>query len=346
MPLISDVKKHIGHIVLNRPNKLNAMSKEMVYLLSDCFKAYEENPAVKVILIEGMGSRAFSAGGDIIEMYHDIFTADTWSDQPQLFDIEYGLVEKLYTLKTPYVALWQGVVMGGGVGLGMPADIIFADDTVQWAMPETRLGFCPDVGMGYFLSQLPQPVAMYITLSGSTLSGADLVKYGLATYYIEHRHLPFVRSEILAVRKKNTAEETLKELRMIAGYYAKPVETCPLDQEMDAINHYYGAPTLKEIFKRLEAGTDAFAKHHLSVLRQRCPLALAVQFEKYFVGKNLTLPQTLMLDNHIIRDGIARGNVQEGIRVAMLDKQATPKWSPPSLDDVTPETVKAILTLS
>jgi len=345
MTIISDAKNHVGHIVLNRPNKLNALTKEMLSQLFEDFKAYDENPNIRVLLVEGMGDRSFSAGGDVLEMYRDIIDSETLENRTQFFDIEFKMDEMLHHLKTPYVALWKGIVMGGGVGLSISADMIFADNTVRWAMPETRLGFCPDVGMGYYLSQLSQPVAMYLGLSGSSITGSDLVRLGLATDYIDHKNLPIVRSEVLAVRKKNTAEETIRELKVIGDSYAKPLDDTPMSQDMDAINYYYGAPTLKDIFKRLEAGDDPFAKQHLSLLKKRCPLALAVQFEKYFIGKDLSLSDTYALDKKIILDGIARGNVQEGVRVSMIDKEDTPNWSPATLDEITPEMVRDILTL-
>ncbi|NLN98578.1 MAG: enoyl-CoA hydratase/isomerase family protein [Eubacteriaceae bacterium] len=345
MTVISDAKNHVAHIVLNRPDKLNALTKEMFKILSRDFKIYDEDPTIKTILVESMGRGSFSAGGDVIEMYRDIAENESLEERAVFFDLEYTMDLDLHHLKTPYVALWEGVVMGGGAGMTISADVIFADNTVQWAMPETRLGFCPDVGMGYYLSQLPQPIAMYLGLSGTPITGSDLVRLGLATHYIDPKKLPIVRSEVLAVRKKNTAEETIKELKDIGDWHCKPLEDTPMTRDMEAINHYYSAPTLKEIMVRLEEGDDPFDKHHSAVLKQRCPLALALQFEKYFAGKDLSLADTYALDKKIILDGIVRGNVQEGVRVAMIDKGDTPTWSPATLDEVTPKMVKEILSL-
>lgn len=332
----------VGMILLDRPEKLNALTLDMVHAMQDTLDAWQTNDDVRWVLLEGNG-RAFCAGGDLLETYEDA-KIDPLGAMP-FYTAEFELDRLLNDYPKPLVVHYKGVSMGGGVGLGCGADLIIADDSTRWAMPETRLGIIPDVGVGYLFSQLPRPDALYLSLTGATLSGADLLPYHFATDYITAGDWPTLRDDLLAVSSEGLAhDDIIAALHAeVARFHAPLPKHTDYSETLPFIRKYFDAPTLVDLVNGLAAAEDDFARKNLELLRSYSPFSLAITFGKYETGKNLSRKATLTKDLRILELCWLSGNAAEGIRCAMVDKEDTPEFKPARIEDVDNEFVARLL---
>lgn len=250
------------------------------------------------------------------------------------FREEFALDKYIMTYPKPIISHWFGVTMGGGIGLSIHSDLIIADETVNWAMPETSLGFAPDVAVGYFISQLPQALGQYVGLLGARLYPDDLINYGLCHVLIDSKDYGEVINRLMAF--DTDSDNFIEEFKeAISNLATKPKET-ENSKNMDKIQKHFSKDSVQEIKKSLEeaAGECEFAKNTLEILNKRDPFMLEVQFKKYFLGKKLTKQETIDLDLEIIRHGLKTGAIQEGIKSVLIDKDKNPTWPTKSLEEV------------
>jgi len=179
--ILAEIRSGVATVTLNRPQSLNALTLGMLQALTQWFDAWERDDRVRVILLRGAGEKAFCAGGDIRAL-HDAFKAG--EDVFRFFEVEYTLDERIYGFPKPVVALIDGIVMGGGMGLAQGAQLRLVGERTKMAMPETAIGLFPDVGGSYFLSRLAGNLGVYLGLVGPTLRAADAIYCGLADQYI------------------------------------------------------------------------------------------------------------------------------------------------------------------
>lgn len=234
--------------------------------------------------------------------------------------------------------------MGGGVGISINSDLILCDETVKWAMPETDLGFVPDVGVGKYISSLPQDLGQYVGLCGELLESPDLIKHGLAHVYIDSKDYEKIREKFLDLSEKYSGQGLIDKLREEAEKYKKEGHETFVEKNKDKIEKYFSKDSLEEIYKFLEENQDDdFARYILKDLEGKSQFSLAVQFKKYFVGKNLTYSEMVDLDLKILRYSLEIGEMEEGIRSKMIDKDNEPDWKYKNLEDVKDEDIKKLL---
>ena len=183
----TEIKNKIGIIYLDRPEALNALNRQMIREIHKTLKAWEDQPKIRAVFFDSKAEKGFCAGGDLKEIYVDYLKNDEAKDKDVFFKEEFALDKYLMTYPKPIISHWFGVTMGGGIGLTIHSDFIIADQTVNWAMPETSLGFVPDVGLGYFISKLPQAMGQYVGLLGARLYPDDLLKYGFCHMVIDSK---------------------------------------------------------------------------------------------------------------------------------------------------------------
>jgi enoyl-CoA hydratase len=313
----------VGRIVLNRPQALNALDLAMIRACTRALTEWRDDPHVHGVVIEGAGDRAFCAGGDVralrqYELDGEHHNAETF------FLEEYELNLMIATYPKPYVALIDGICMGGGIGLSVHAPYRVATEHAAFAMPETAIGFFPDIGATFFLPRLPGEIGTYLGLTGLRMQGADAVHAGLATHFTPRAELPALSHAL--------AEDGPAAL----GCHAAPLPAFSLASQRAAIDRCFGADSMREIVQRLEASGDEWAARTLAALRAVSPSALCWTLEALRRGANLTLPQCQSAELALTRTTMRHPDFAEGVRAMVVDKDRKPRWQPARIEEVDP----------
>ena len=319
----------VGRIVLNRPQALNALDLPMIRACTRALEAWRDDPHVHAVVIEGAGDRAFCAGGDIralrqYELDGEHHKAETF------FREEYELNLMIATYPKPYIALIDGICMGGGIGVSVHAPYRVATERAAFAMPETAIGFFPDIGATFFLPRLPGQLGTYLGLTGLRMQGADAVHAGLATHFVPRADLPALSHAL--------AEDGPAAL----GAHVAPLPPFSLASQRAAIDHCFGADSMSEIVQRLETIGDAWATQTLATLRTVSPSALCWTLEALRRGANLTLPQCQAAELALTRTTMRHPDFAEGVRAMVVDKDRKPRWQPSRIEDVDPAAIAAM----
>lgn len=311
----------LGHIELHRPQALNAISHQMVGAINGALDEWEGDTTLKVIAISAVPGRAFSAGGDIRQLY-DLGRAGQHDTQMAFWRDEYALNLRISRLKTPFVALIDGLVMGGGVGVALHGSHVVAGDAFQFAMPEVGIGFFPDIGASYFLPKLPGEAGMRLALTGARVKADEAFELGLVTHRRNSAALPELLEALAAGADL--------ALELPDAHVAERSGLSP------ALDEAFGGASLEEIFAQLEALApgEPTAAADLAALRRHSPTSLAVAFRQMRVGRGLDLAQALAMElcivSHLCRDQ----DFYEGTRALTIDKDKSPHWSPATIKDV------------
>jgi enoyl-CoA hydratase/carnithine racemase len=327
-----------GLITLDRPRTLNSLSLEMIRALADVLLAWRDDPAVDAVVLRSSTDKALCAGGDI-RYFYDVGTLPTTGGSASLEDFfteEYRLNHLIHFYPKLYVALMDGVVMGGGLGIseaGPGTGLRVVTDGTKMAMPEVNIGLFPDVGGSYFLARAPGKLGNYLGLTGLAIRAADALYAGLADTFVPQAQMPALLQLIGAIPGAG--------LRKAITEFAAPYAVGPgmLETERASIDRHFGAPTVQAIMASLARDESVFAQKALAAMRKRSPLLLRVTFELLKRGATMDLADCLRLERILVRRNFEHGEVLEGIRALVIDKDNQPKWNPPTLAEVSDEMV-------
>jgi enoyl-CoA hydratase/carnithine racemase len=307
--LTAGIANGVATVTLNRPAALNALSFGMLEGLTAWLDAWESDDAVRTVVLQGAGEKAFCAGGDIRAL-HENFKSGS-RELHRFFEVEYALDYRIHTYPKTVVANINGIVMGGGMGLSQGARVRIVGDRTRMAMPETAIGLFPDVGGSYFLSRVPGQVGIYLGLAGPTLNAADAIYCGLADTYVGTSGPP--PSEIEPVR--------------------------------EAIDRHFAQSSVEAIIASLEGETRepyaAWAKKTLEALARSSPTMLAVTLEQLRRGATLSLADCFRMELNLVHASFEHGDVIEGIRAMIVEKDRNPRWRPQRLAEVTRHSIDA-----
>ncbi|XP_069589896.1 3-hydroxyisobutyryl-CoA hydrolase, mitochondrial isoform X2 [Ranitomeya imitator] len=326
-----------GVITLNRPKALNALNLNMTRLIYHQIKLWEEDPETFLVIMKGAGGKAFCAGGDIVAITEAGKTGGSLAQD--FFKEEYILNNAIGTCKKPYVALIDGITMGGGVGLSVHGHFRVASEKTLFAMPETAIGLFPDVGGGYFLPRLPGKIGLYIALTGFRLKGRDVQKAGIATHFIHSQKIPSLEKDLLTL--KSPSKEDITDV--LDAYHkqskASKDDDDPfiLAEHLDKINSLFSGNSVEEIIENLKQDESPFALQQLKTLSKMSPTSLKVTFRQLKNGSSLTLQEVLTMEYRLSQASMRGHDFYEGVRAVLLDKDQNPKWKPEQLKDVTDE---------
>ena len=318
-----------GVVTLNRPKALNAVTHGMVIALDRALDAWAVDDGVAAVVIKAEG-RVFSAGGDIV----DIYNAGRAGQPPVVFFAdEYRLNAKIRAFGKPYVALIDGVAMGGGVGVSYHGSHRVVTQNAAFAMPECGIGFFPDVGGSYILSRLKGAFGMYLGLTGTRVRAGDQCWSGLATHVADSAALPAMLDAISETGDVDAA------LRANCG----PVERAIDEARVHAINKHFSLGSLADVVRSLQADEerDAFAAETLAQLRTKSPTGLRVAFEQIEAGAALSMEECMRMEFRILNRMLAGVDFYEGIRAVVIDKDQAPRWKPATLGEVSEADVAA-----
>ena len=319
----------IGRILLNRPKALNAIDLPMIRACSRALEGWRDDPHVHAVVIEGAGDRAFCAGGDIRALREYELDGEHHRAE-EFFREEYELNFVIATYPKPYVALIDGICMGGGIGVSVHAPYRVATEHAAFAMPETAIGFFPDIGATFFLPRLPGEIGAYLGLTGARMQGADAVHAGLATHFTPRADLPALSRAL--------AEDGPAAL----GLHGAPLPPFSLAPHRAAIDHCFGADSVPGIVQRLESIGDDWAGKTLDTLRTVSPSALCWTLAALRRGADLTLPQCQAAELALTRTTMRHPEFAEGVRALVVDKDRKPRWQPARIEDVDPAAIAAM----
>ncbi|KFV63473.1 hypothetical protein N307_05635, partial [Dryobates pubescens] len=329
-----------GVITLNRPKALNAINISMIRQIYPQIKTWEQDPETCLIIIKGTGEKAFCAGGDV----RAIRDAGKLGDRlaQDFFKEEYALNNAVGTCKKPYVALIDGITMGGGVGVSVHGHFRVATEKTLFAMPETAIGkYClfPDVGGGYFLPRLSGRIGYYLALTGSRLKGRDVLKAGIATHFVDSEKLPALEKDLTGLKSPST--ENIADLLNSYHEKSKADQDKPfvLDEHMEKINSLFSGDTVEEIVKKLKQDGSAFANEQLETLNKMSPTSLKLTLRQLREGASMSLQEVLRMEYRLSQACMRGTDFYEGVRAVLIDRDQAPRWKPAALEEVSDEFV-------
>jgi enoyl-CoA hydratase len=316
----SEKRGCLGLLTLDRPQALNALTHGMILALASQLQAWAVDDAIKAVAIRGAGERAFCAGGDIRAVQQAV-AAGKSRDGADLLRDEYRMNALIGTYPKPYIALVHGITMGGGAGLSVHGRTRLADETLVFAMPETSIGFIPDVGSSYFLSRLPDQIGMYLGLTANRIGLGDALDAGLVTHAVRKQDFDSVIDGL------SQGEPVEKAVQSLAH---KPAPG-PLRAHRRSIATFFGAASLEAILERLDRDGGAFARAVSQDIRSRSPTSLKLVFRQLRYARELSLEQCLAMELRLALRVLEAHDFREGVRAALIEKNRNPKWQPPSL---------------
>jgi 3-hydroxyisobutyryl-CoA hydrolase len=334
-------------IELNRPEKLHSLDGSMIRKIVPRLQEWAKSDMANVVIIKGTGPKAFCAGGDVARLARwNALGASGQQKSIEYFDLEYKLDHLIATYTKPYVAFIDGITMGGGVGLSLHAPFRIATEKTVFAMPETTIGFFPDVGASFFLPRMNGAVGTYLALTSERLKSANVFYAGVATHYIHSTSLPALEHRLAELRFKDY-ETFQNRLRLIDATIEEFCTGLPHDEPIlikgevrNAIDRCFSKNNVPEIIAALkeEGGeTKEWAEKTLATLHKRSPTSVYVTLRQMRLGRNWSIAETFQREHQIAAKFMAHPDFTEGVRALLIDKDGQPKWRPASLEDVKPE---------
>jgi enoyl-CoA hydratase len=321
--ILTRVDGGVGIVTLNRPKAINSLTQTMVDALVETLTAWEHADNVRAVLLDGAGERGLCAGGDVVAIYHS--ARGDGSEARKFWFDEYQLNARIGQFPKPYIALMDGIVMGGGVGVSAHGSVRVVTDTTKMAMPEVGIGFIPDVGGTQLLAQAPGALGLHVALTGVPISGADAIMLGFADHYVPHDDLAAFSQSIVD-----------HDVDTALGKYAIEPPASTLAAQRDWIDHCYSGETVLDIVAELRGHDSGPPQDAANVIMSRSPIALAVALESIRrAGTLTTLKDVLVQEFRVSCAALRSHDLVEGIRALLIDKDKNPNWSPPSAAAVT-----------
>lgn len=307
----------LGRIVLDRPQALNALTLDQVHAIYPQLANWAADPAVAAVVIEGAGDKAFCAGGDIRALYEACRAGDM-EYVAAFYRDEYRLNRRIKSLPKPYVALLDGIVMGGGVGISVHGRYRVATERTLFAMPETGIGFFPDVGGTFFLPRCPGQIGLYLGLTGARLKAADALYAGIATHVVPSDRLDDLRAALAA---GDDVAATLDRFHCDPGPAA-------LADKQAVIDACFSRDSVDSVLAALNGHPDPWAHCVAATIRTKSPTATLVAFEQIRRGGGLDFESCMRLEFRLSQVVAPAADFIEGIRAVIIDKDNTPMWQP------------------
>jgi enoyl-CoA hydratase len=317
--ILFETRGVLGLVTLNRPKALNALTHGMCIGMHKTLGEWAKDTAIAAIAIRGAGPRAFCAGGDIRAM------ADSSMEQTQaaahFLRDEYRLNALIGAFPKPYIALTHSVVMGGGAGVSVHGAFRLADTDLVFAMPETGIGFVPDIGSSYFLSRCPGEAGMYLALTGMRIGLGDALAFSLMT------HSAAASDHEALIARLVKGEAPGKAIASVA----RPAPSSPLAEQQSLIDRVFAAASVEAVLERLDRDGSDFAVQTARLIRTRSPTSLKLAFQLVRHGKGLSREECLKMEYRVGSRAVMGHDFREGVRALLRDKDGSPNWRPAAL---------------
>lgn len=330
------IEKSVGRITLTRAGKFNALTYEMVAAIYDALLVWQKDDSVMMVMIDAASTKAFCAGGDIQKLYQTGIDGDLeymrnfWAD-------EYRLNALIAAYTKPYIAIMDGITMGGGVGISAHGSHRLVTSRTMLAMPECAIGLVPDVGGSFLLAKAPGHVGEYMGITGARLNGADAIHAGFADTLIDTNDLEELKAELILTGNTNC----------IAMYSKTPDSlnlTCALEDDAGLIETYFSAESVLSIVKKLQESSNEWASSRAKSILRSSPLSLACTWQMLRSARSFgSVDQALVQEYRFVWRSMEKGDILDGTRAMIIDKDHNPNWRFDSLEDVTEEYVSLML---
>ncbi|MCC5978463.1 MAG: enoyl-CoA hydratase/isomerase family protein [Salinarimonas sp.] len=319
-----------GMITLNRPKALNALTLGMVRGMREALDAWADDPQVGCVVVEGAGEKAFCAGGDIRRLV-EAGRAGRPEEALAFWREEYELNALIADYPKPYIALIDGICMGGGVGISLHGSHRVAGERYLFAMPEVGIGFFPDVGASYALPRLPGRTGLYLALTGARLKCADALALGLASHAVASQDFDAIRENLQAGEAPDS----------VLSAHARDPGTPPLDAQRPMIDRVFDEGSVAEIIADLEFEGSEAAGQIAKTISSKSPTSLRIAFEQMRRGAEIDFREAMRMEFRIVSRILDGKDFYEGVRAVLVDKDQKPQWDPAKLADVSDEVVAA-----
>jgi enoyl-CoA hydratase len=335
--MTSEVHLHthggVGHISLDRPKALHALTQAMCEAMSEALLGWREDAAIEAVIIDHAEGRGFCAGGDVALVRRSALE-DGGAAGRAFFHAEYRLNHLLFTYPKPVVAFMDGVTMGGGVGISQPAKYRVATENTLFAMPEGSIGLFPDVGAGWYLPRLPGRIGQFLALTGARLDGAECLWARLATHYLPSERLAEAKARIIDAPGE-------------IGAVLDDLSTTPPDARIagnaERIDRLFASDRLEEIIAALEADPSEWAAKELKAVTAKCPATAKVALRQFAEGaRKSDFADEMRSEYRLASRMMLRPDFAEGVRAVLIDKDNAPKWEPATPEDVSDGMLDAI----
>jgi enoyl-CoA hydratase len=341
--ILFEIRGHAGLVTLNRPKALNALTHGMVLALAAKLDEWRNDDQVRCVVVRAAGEKAFCAGGDIRRIYDQGTAGDP--SQVGFFADEYRLNVQIKRYPKPYVALIDGIVMGGGVGVSVHGSHRVGTERTMFAMPETGIGFFPDVGGTFFLPRMPHHTGMMAALSAARLKQADALWAGVLTHAVTSSDLDAFTTALCEGAQPDEALAAFARTASDLG-----ADEAPLAARSEICADVFGKDTLEEVLAALEAtageGADGeWAAKQLSAIRTKSPTSVALAFAQLRKGADLDFEACMRLEHRIVSHILKGHDFYEGVRAVIVDKDNQPDWKPQRIADVQPADIERYFQL-
>lgn len=340
---------------LNQPAKLNSLSLEMCQLLAEQLTRWEQDPAIAFVIFEGAGEKAFCAGGDLHQLYTSMQenagkpAADN-AYAARFFDIEYRLDYQIHTYGKPIICWGHGVVMGGGIGLMAGTSHRVVSETSRLAMPEVTIGLFPDVGGSWQLNHLTGRIGRFLAATGAILNAADSLFTGMADYCVRHSDWPAVTAGLERIEWDPEADRRQLDqcIHQVLAQHstAATLESGPLQTNYAALLAICANRDVRSLYAAIATladHTDPWLARAAQTMLKGAPLSVALGLTLQERAKHLSLAEVFQLEYNVAVNCCAHGQLQEGIRALLIDKDRSPRWQPATIDEVTQADLDALL---
>jgi enoyl-CoA hydratase/carnithine racemase len=330
--ILSKIEGNAGVITLNRPKALNALSLPMIQEITRLLLEWKDDNRVRTIIIQSSNEKAFCAGGDVRSVYDAKIKGDQ-SGMVDIFREEYLLNYLISVYPKPYIALIDGIAMGGGLGISIHGSHRIVTERSSLAMPEVNIGFFPDVGASYFFNRCPGEIGTFLSVLGESISGEDALYAGLATHRVNSAEVPMVYHALLEAEGSSDVDDILQDA-------AGGQQDCFLSTHRSLIDRCFSHTTVEEIFESLQQESHSVVRDWLKRTLKKSPTSLKLALALLRKTKGMPLKEVLGLDFIVSQHCVKGHDFFEGIRAVLVDKDHNPRWQPYQLSDVTREMVE------
>uniref|UniRef100_A0A1A8KL15 3-hydroxyisobutyryl-CoA hydrolase n=1 Tax=Nothobranchius kuhntae TaxID=321403 RepID=A0A1A8KL15_NOTKU len=326
-----------GVITMNRPKVLNALNLTMIRQIYPQLKKWENDSETDIVIIKGAGGKAFCAGGDIRAVTEAGKAGGSLAQD--FFREEYILNNAIGAYRKPYIAIIDGITMGGGVGLSVHGRFRVATEKTLFAMPETAIGLFPDVGGGYFLPRLRGKLGLFLALTGFRLKGRDVQRAGVATHFVESNKIPDLEKELVDLKCPSNADisKLLESHQKQSSLDSE--KPFVLEKHLSEIDRLFSSSSVEGIMQNLRADGSDFANKQAETLSKMSPTSLKITFKQLQLGAALSLQDVLVMEYRLSQACMRGCDFHEGVRAVLVDRDQNPKWNPSTLDQVSDQLV-------
>lgn len=331
--ILFKVTPPLAIITLNREKSLNAISYDMFVALHAHLKKWANDDAIKAVLIRSNSEKAFCAGGDIRAIYENKHRSP--ESLSEYFRLEYDVNKIIKHYSKPYIALTHGITMGGGVGISLHGSHRVTSDQLRWAMPETLIGFFPDIGATHYLSRLENEIGTYLALTGNTIDAQTAMQLQLMDFMIPYDQFDAVEKALLSISSVNTADDVTS----ILSTFSVPVNSDAMCLPICDIKKCFEQNTIPNMIRELQKLDSEWSSDIINALKKRSPTSLCVALKQLRLAREKNIDDVLKMDLYIASEMLKNHDFYEGVRAAIIDKDKNPQWCPNAMDKVSDEAI-------